>query len=178
MSLPSDLCWKKLLSPVLIFTSAHVHIFSHNCSFSHLITLTLSFTFCHLHTFSPFCFVFLSLAFFIFLSLGGSRGSGNETPRNTNLSHEMSSIVKNEEKLRIARGRATLLHEMKFDHQTLRKIVTSKVSFARNEVGSSKTGSQSQPFCTKWSSIVKNWKQLVISHLSAQFHFAWNEVRT
>ena len=53
-------------SHLLIFTSAHLHI----CSSSHL----LIFTSAHLHIFtsslSPFSLLFLSLAFFIFLSLG------------------------------------------------------------------------------------------------------------
>ena len=86
-----------LLSHLLIFTSAHLHIFSHICSSSHLLIFTSSLTSAHLHIcscphllshlllFSPFP----SLAFFIFLSLGRSRGSGNETPRNATLSHEM-----------------------------------------------------------------------------------------
>ena len=78
-----------LLSHLLIFTSAHVHIFSHICSSSHLLMSTSS------------------LAFFIFLSLGGSRGGGNETPRN-----------------------ATLSHEMRFDRQKLRKNCDFKVSAA------------------------------------------------
>ena len=49
-------------SHLLIFTSAHLHI----CSSSHLLLFTSS----HLHIFSPFSLPFLSLAFFIFLSLG------------------------------------------------------------------------------------------------------------
>ena len=92
-----------LLSHLLIFTSAHVHIFSHICSSSHLLMSTSS------------------LAFFIFLSLGGSRGSGNETPRNATLSHEMRF---DRQKLRkncdFQLVRATLSHEMRFDRQKLR----------------------------------------------------------
>ena len=103
-------------SHLLIFTSslpsAHLHICSSSHLLSHLLiftsSLTSSLTSAHLHIcscphllshlllFSPFslsCLFsllpFLSLAFFIFLSLGGSRGSGNETPRNATLSHEM-----------------------------------------------------------------------------------------
>ena len=126
-----------LLSHLLIFTSAHLHIFSHICSSSHLLIFTSSLTSAHLHICSSSHLLshlliftssltssltsahlhicssshllshlltftssllslsffslspFLSLAFFIFLSLGGSRGSGNETPQNATLSHEM-----------------------------------------------------------------------------------------
>ena len=77
-------------SHLLIFTSSHLHI----CSSSHLLLFTPSLTPSHLHTFShtfssslsltlsplssflslspfsPFSLPFLSLAFFIFLSLG------------------------------------------------------------------------------------------------------------
>ena len=59
-------------SHLLIFTSAHLHI----CSSSHLLIFTSAHlhicSSSHLHIFSlsPFSLLFLSLAFFIFLSLG------------------------------------------------------------------------------------------------------------
>ena len=123
-----------LISHLLIFTSAHVHIFSHICSSSHLLIFTPSLTSSHLHIFSPFSLLFspfslsrlfylspslspfLSLAFFIFLSLGG-----NETPRNATLSHEMRFDRQKLRKNCDFQGvRATLSHEMRFDRQKLR----------------------------------------------------------
>ena len=146
-----------LLSHLLIFTSAHLHIFSHIfssshllifrssltsshlhiCSSSHLLSHLLIFTSAHLHIFSHICssshllMSISSLAFFIFLSLGGSRGSGNETPRNATLSHEMRF---DRQKLRkncdFKSSRATLSHEMRFDREKLRKNCDFKVSAA------------------------------------------------
>ena len=82
------------------------HIFSHllllpSCLLAHLLTsshifshlLTSSHIFSHLltssHIFSSCPLALLPSPSFLFLSLGGSRGSGNETPRNATLSHEM-----------------------------------------------------------------------------------------
>ena len=97
-------------SHLLIFTSSHLHIFSHLLTsshiFSHLLTssLTSSHIFSHLLTplaLLPSCLLALlsscllallpscPLLLFYFSFEGGSRGSGNETPRNATLSHEM-----------------------------------------------------------------------------------------
>ena len=76
-----------LSSHLLIFTSAHLHISiftyshhlflslsrTHTFTYSHLLSLSLSLSLCPLSSLlslSPFSLPFLSLAFFIFLSLG------------------------------------------------------------------------------------------------------------
>ena len=85
-------------SHLLIFSSSHLltssHIFSHLLTSSHIFShlLTSSHTSCPL-AFLPFCPLALlsscPLLLFYFSFEGGSRGSGNETPRKATLSHEM-----------------------------------------------------------------------------------------
>ena len=100
-------------SHLLIFTSAHLHIFT----YSHLLSLSLS-PLSSLLSLSPFSLPFLSLAFFIFLSLSRGwcrRGVTKRQPFRT----KWGSIVKNWKKLRFYLSRSN--------------------PFARNEGRSSKT---------------------------------------
>ena len=132
-----------LSSHLLIFTSSHLHI----CSSSHLLIFTSSHTRTHIFTYShllslslslsplssllslsPFSLPFLSLAFWIFLSLGRGwcrRGVTKREPFRT----KWGSIVKNWGiKLRFYLCRpcrpcpgATLSHEMRVDRQKQKK---------------------------------------------------------
>ena len=85
-----------------IFTSSHTHIFSFSLSHSHLHILTSSLSLSPLSSLlslSPFSLPFLSLAFFIFLSLG--RGGAGEESRNVNpFARNEGRSSKTEEKLR------------------------------------------------------------------------------
>ena len=148
-------------SHLLIFTSsltsAHLHIFSHICSSSHLLIFTPSLTSSHLHIFSPFSLLFLSLAFFIFLSLGRGWYRRWVTKRQL-FRTKWGSIGKNWGKIAIwlVPG-ATLSHEMRVDRQKpevkLRFDLPWSNPFARNEGRSAKTAvklrfdlSRSNPF--------------------------------
>ena len=123
-------------SHLLIFTSAHLHIFTYSHSHLHILTSSLSLTlsllfplsFLSLLSLSPFSLPFLSLAFWIFLSLGRGwcrRGVTKREPFRT----KWGSIVKNWGiKLRFYLCRpcrpcpgATLSHETRVDRQKLKK---------------------------------------------------------
>ena len=80
-----------------LLTSSHIfshllsssHIFSHLLTSSHIFSHLLIFTSSHL-TPSPLALLpSCPLLLFYFFLEGGSRGSGNETARNTTFSHEM-----------------------------------------------------------------------------------------
>ena len=152
-------------SHLLIFTSAHLHI----CSSSHLLLFTPSLTPSHLHTFShifssshllsltlsplssllslsPFSLPFLSLAFFIFLSLGRGwcrRGVTKRQPFRT----KWGSIVKNWGKIAILR----------VPEQAFR---TKWGSIGKNWGKIASLLVPEQPFRTKWGSIGKNWGKI------------------
>ena len=134
-----------LLSHLLVFTSAPLHICSSSHLLSRLLLFTPSLTPSHLHIFSPFSLPFLSLAFFIFLSLGRGwcrRGVTKREPFHT----KWGSIGKNCGKIAILRvleqpfrtkwgsigkncgkkcdftcAGATISHEMRVDRQKLWK---------------------------------------------------------
>ena len=125
-----------LSSHLLIFTSSHLHIFSSShpllftSSHLHILTSSLSLSRTHIFTYSdllslsplssllslsPFSLPFLSLAFFIFLSLGrGWCRRGVPFARN-----EVRSS-KTEVKLCFYLCRSNLSHEMRVDAQKLR----------------------------------------------------------
>ena len=82
-----------IFSHLLIFTSSHLHIFSHLLTSSHIFSylLTSSHIFSSSHLLISHLLLLPScpLLLFYFSFEGGSRGSANETARNTTLSHEM-----------------------------------------------------------------------------------------
>ena len=105
-------------SHLLIFTPSHLHTFSYTFSSSHLLSLTLSPLF-SLLSLSPFSLPFLSLAFFIFLSLGRGWCRRGVTKRNPFARNEVRS-PKTEVKLRFQLVRRNPFAETRFDRQKLR----------------------------------------------------------
>jgi len=117
-------------------------------SSSHLLIFTPSLTSSHLHIFSPFSLPFLSLAFFIFLSLGRGwcrRGVTKREPFRT----KWGLIAKNWGKIAIL-----LVPEQPFR--------TKWGSIAKSWGKIAILLAPKQPFRTKWGSMRKNWGKIAI----------------
>ena len=136
-----------LSSHLLIFTSAHLHISIF--TYSHLLFLSLSLSpLSSLLSLFPFSLPFLSLAFFIFLSLGRGwcqRGVTKREPFRT----KWGSIGENWGKIAIL-----LVPEQPFR--------TKWGSIGKNWGKSAILLVPEQPFHTKWGSIGENWGKIAI----------------
>ena len=141
-------------SHLLIFTSAHLHI----CSSSHL----LIFTSAHLHI-CLFSLPFLSLAFFIFFSLGRGWYRRRVTKRQP-FCTKWGSISKNWGKIAIL-----LVLEQPFR--------TKWGSIGKNWSKIASLLVPEQPFHTKWGSIGKNWGKIASLLVPEQpFHTKWGSI--
>ena len=140
-------------SHLLIFTSSHLHICSSSHLYLHILTPSLSLSLSHslsplssLLSLSPFSLPFLSLAFFIFLSLGRGWCRRGVTKREL-FRTKWWLIGENWGKIAIL-----LVPEQPFR--------TKWGSIVKNWGKIASLLAPEQPFRTKWGSIVKNWGKI------------------
>ena len=143
-----------LSSHLLIFTSVHLHISIF--TYSHLLFLSLS-PLSSLLSLSPFSLPFLSLAFFIFLSLGRGWCRRGVTKRES-FRTKWGSIGKNWSKIAIL-------------------LAPNEGRSAKTEVKLRFYLSWSNPFRTKWGSIGENWSKIAILLVPEQpFRTKWGSI--